>query len=125
MVEFALLVPVVALLLALIVGTGYTAVAQMVAVTSASQGARLGAAACEEQGDPAAVLEGAEQRTLRLLEPLSGSKMVEAVFDGADLVVTSRVTLLDGGAGHPDVLVIGHTARYYCGLATQPEPPPS
>jgi hypothetical protein len=117
-VEAAFIIPVVLLLLMMIVAVGYGATAQLLVVTSASQGARQGAALCAEGHTPAESLAGAEQRALSLLDPLAGPKQVSSFMDGWDLLVTSQfiwtpplAALLGEGQGE---VVLAHTARYRC-----------
>lgn len=128
-VEFAIIIPLVALLLLVIIACGYGAAAQLLVISATSQGARLGAARCEEQAEPSAVLAAAQEKALAMLAPLPGPRAVTAQFDGEDLLVTSTYTytppLPGAEALFGESLVIGHALRYYCGVGSNPAPPPS
>lgn len=117
-VETALVIPILLLLLACVLAAGYAAVAEILVVTSAGQGARQGAALCADGQSTADVLDAARQRALDLLAPLAGEKQAGAIMDGPDLVVTSSYVyslplpgakLIGDGKIHLD-----YTARYRC-----------
>lgn len=118
LVETALVVPILLILLALLLAAGQAAVAELLVVTSAGQGARQGAALCAEGRNAGEVVDAAQQRALDLLTPLNGQKAVEAVMDGPDLVVTTTYAytlplpgarLIGDGQVH-----LSDSARYRC-----------
>jgi Flp pilus assembly protein TadG len=123
-VEFAVIVPLVGLLLLVIVACGYGSAAQLVVIAGAGQGGRVGAMRCAEQAEPAEVLQAAQERALAQMAPLSGTKTAGAAFEGEDLVVTATYTYLPPLPGAQalfgDSLTLGHRVRYYCGLQTNP-----
>jgi Flp pilus assembly pilin Flp len=75
-VEAAVLIPLVALVLLAVVSAGMGAVAELLVVSSAGQGARHAAALCVPGGPPSGALDSAEQTALNGLRPLSGPKQV-------------------------------------------------
>lgn len=117
--EAALVIPLLLLLLLGIITFGYGGLAQLLVVTSASQGARLGAAMCGESQPPDVVLSSTRQRALTVLSPLAGPKDAGASFDGSDLVVTSTFDYTPPLPGTRAIfgsnsLHYQYTARYRC-----------
>jgi hypothetical protein len=118
-VEAAVAIPLVIMLLLALVSVGYGAVAHLLVVSSAGQGARRGAALCAEQQPAAVVLNGAREAALTALLPLPGPKEAQAVIDGEDLVVSSLYRFSPPLPGvrwlAGEGLLLRHDARFHCG----------
>lgn len=117
--EAALVLPLLLLLLLGTVTFGYWGVAQLLVISGAGQGARLGAALCGDGKPAGVVVQQSRERVLSVLSPLAGPKDAASGFDGSDLVVTARFTYrppLPGAAiiFGSDAIPLTATARYRC-----------
>lgn len=129
MTELAVAIPLILILLLLMILVAYGAAAQLQVITSAGQGARLGAAYCAASEEPEVILSAARERALTLLTPLHGEQDVQVVFTDETLSVTSLYAFVPPFPGAASFLggplMLHYTAHYYCAADPSAAPSPS